>query len=57
LQVTEFLKALTLKVVVCRVGRNVIMVDQMKLIPFSKQDMKAVCDSFNYNLQVDTLAF
>jgi hypothetical protein len=32
------------------------MVDEIKLIQFSKQDMKAACDSFTTNLQADNLA-
>jgi hypothetical protein len=32
------------------------MVDETKLIPFSKQDLKAACDALSTDLQVDNVA-
>jgi hypothetical protein len=37
-------------------GKDDTTVDKTKLIPFSKQDMKAVCDTLGINLQADDLA-
>jgi hypothetical protein len=38
------------------IGKDDITVDEMKLIPFSKQDVKAACDALGTNLQADDLA-
>jgi hypothetical protein len=38
------------------IGNDDIMVDEMKLIPFSKQDVKAVFDALSTNLQAGDLA-
>jgi hypothetical protein len=37
------------------VGKDDVKVDETKLIPFSKQDMKAACDALGTNLQADDL--
>jgi hypothetical protein len=38
------------------VGKHDVTIDEMKCIPFSKQDMKAACDALGSNLQADDLA-
>jgi hypothetical protein len=37
------------------IGKDDVMVDETKLIPFSKQGMKSLCDAFGTNLQADDL--
>jgi hypothetical protein len=37
-------------------GKDDVKADKKKLIPFSKQDKKTVCDEFTTNLQADNLA-
>jgi hypothetical protein len=38
------------------IGMDDATTDETKLIPFSKQDLKAACDAFGANLQADDLA-
>jgi hypothetical protein len=38
------------------IGKDDVTVDETKLIPFSKYDMKAACDALGINLQADDLA-
>jgi hypothetical protein len=38
------------------IGKDDVMVDETKLNPFSKQGVKAACDTLGANLQADGLA-
>jgi hypothetical protein len=37
------------------IGKDDVVADETKLIPFSKQDVKSACDVHSTNLQADDL--